>query len=138
MRRMSPLFLVMILMAMPTAAWAQGARCDFSEVPGAVWWGTQTEMTLAKLTEYMGPIFWFSPDEPLLDDATGADIRIPSPVPFDEPAESPVVYYRVIRIFHKKGTPSGIVAASSKADHQINLAHANLIQLEFFFYYTRS
>ena len=51
MRRTFPLFFVIILMAVPNGILAQGARCDFSNVPGAVWWGTETEMTLGKLAE---------------------------------------------------------------------------------------
>jgi hypothetical protein len=85
--------------AMPGVAQAQtGARCDFSEVPGVVWWGTETQMTLAKLAEYMGPIFWFSPDEPSLLSREGSDIRTPEPFPGTGTPDRPVVYYQLDEI----------------------------------------
>ena len=63
----------------PTPAELQqpSATCDFSSVPGAVWWGTEAEgrMSLAQLAAYIAPVYWFSPDEPLLNRAEGAEIR---------------------------------------------------------------
>ena len=53
--------------------------CDFSDVAGAVWWGTETEMTMERFVSYIAPVYWLSPDEPLLARTEGADIRIPGP-----------------------------------------------------------
>jgi len=36
-----------------------------------------------RLAAYCAPILWFSPDEPLLEDATGKGIRVPDPFPFE-------------------------------------------------------
>ncbi|MDH5198853.1 MAG: hypothetical protein OEY20_16550 [Gemmatimonadota bacterium] len=79
---------------MPAAVAPSQARCDFSDLPGVVWWGTQRQMTLERLAEYLAPVYWFSPDEPLLRGGEGADIRIPEAFPFEEQPEKPVVYYQ--------------------------------------------
>ncbi len=77
------------------------APCDFSHVPGVIWWGTDTTMSLAQLASYAAPIYWFSPDEPLLRGRRGADIRIPEVIPGESPADGPVVYYQVNRVLSK-------------------------------------
>ncbi len=82
----------------PTPAELQqpSATCDFSSVPGAVWWGTEAEgrMSLAQLAAYIAPVYWFSPDEPLLNRAEGAEIRTPEALPFETAPDAPVVYYQ--------------------------------------------
>jgi len=79
---------------MPSPLAASQQSCDFSDVPGTVWWGTQRQMTLERLAEYLAPVYWFSPDEPLLRGAEGLDIRIPQAFPFEEQPDWPVVYYQ--------------------------------------------
>ncbi|MFV1987485.1 MAG: hypothetical protein ACC682_09385, partial [Gemmatimonadota bacterium] len=84
---------------------ASPGQCDFSDVPGAVWWGTRSQMTAREFASYIAPVYWFSPDEPLLAEATatgrrrlltsGADISIPEAMPFEESTGRPVVYYQV-------------------------------------------
>ena len=81
--------------ATATAANAQtGGQCSFRDVPGAVWWGTSSQMTLGRLAAYLAPVYWFSPDEPLLRDAEGEAISIPQALPFERAADGPVVYYQ--------------------------------------------
>jgi hypothetical protein len=72
---------------------ASQASCDFGDVPGAVWWGTQRQMTLEQIAAYLAPVYWFSPDEPLLYGAEGEDIRLPEVFPFETAPDRPVVYY---------------------------------------------
>jgi hypothetical protein len=79
---------------MPTGLAPSQASCDFSDLPGVVWWGTQRQMTLERVAEYLAPVYWFSPDEPLLRGAEGVDIRIPEAFPFEEQPARPVVYYQ--------------------------------------------
>jgi hypothetical protein len=79
---------------MPTAVVPSQQSCNFSDLPGVVWWGTQRQMTLERLAQYLAPVYWFSPDEPLLRGAEGADIRIPEAFPFEEQPAGPVVYYQ--------------------------------------------
>ena len=83
--------------ALPAQA-QSGRRCDFSAVPGVVWFGTDTQMTVARMAQYMAPIFWFSPDEPSLLRAEGPDIRTPEPFPGQSVPERPVVYYQLDRL----------------------------------------
>ncbi len=77
----------------PIALSPQGS-CDFSDVPGAIWWGTRRQMTLEEIASYMAPVYWFSPDEPLLNRSEGEDIRIPEVFPFETAPDRPVVYYQ--------------------------------------------
>lgn len=91
----------MTLLFLPVAAHAQ--RCDFSKVPGVVWWGTDTRMTVPRFMTYMAPIFWFSPDEPSLAGASGPNIRIPEPFPGESRPDRPVLYYQVNRVLRKPG-----------------------------------
>lgn len=70
------------------------ARCDYSRVPGAVWWGAQRRMTLAQFAQYAAPVYWFSPDEPTLNEQEGMGIRVPAALPFEEQPDAPVVYYQ--------------------------------------------
>jgi hypothetical protein len=79
---------------MPSPLAASQQSCDFSDVPGMVWWGTQRQMTLERLAEYLAPVYWFSPDEPLLRGVGGLDIRIPQAFPFEEQPDWPIVYYQ--------------------------------------------
>jgi hypothetical protein len=79
---------------LPTAVAPSQQSCDFSDLPGVVWWGTQRQMTLEQLAHYLAPVYWLSPDEPLLNGAEGVDIRIPEAFPFEEQPDGPVVYYQ--------------------------------------------
>ncbi len=79
--------------AVPAPVGVSQARCDFSDLPGVVWWGTQRQMTLEQIASYMAPVYWFSPDEPLLQRTEGEDIRIPEVFPFETAPDRPVVYY---------------------------------------------
>lgn len=62
--------------------------------PFFYWSGRDSIMSLQKLASYCAPIFWFSADEPELNNKKGKSIRIPTSFPFDTPADSPVVYYQ--------------------------------------------
>ncbi len=79
---------------MPSPLAASQQSCDLSDLPGVVWWGTQRQMTLERIAEYLAPVYWFSPDEPLLGRTEGADIRIPEAFPFEQQPDGPVVYYQ--------------------------------------------
>jgi len=67
--------------------------CCGQDPTGILWYGSTPRITFEELARYCGPILWFSPDEPLLDFTPGTEMMIPEPVPFEEPADSPVVYY---------------------------------------------
>ena len=64
-RRRNPTGLAAGLLLLATAAPAAGQpACDYSGLPGAVWWGTRNRMTITEFASYAAPIYWFSPDEP--------------------------------------------------------------------------
>ncbi len=75
------------------------AACDYSSMPGVVYYGSQRYMTFEQLVSYVAPVYWFSPDEPLLGRTRGADIRMPEALPFEDKAlDNPVVYYSSRRL----------------------------------------
>ncbi|HXO85532.1 MAG TPA: hypothetical protein VN803_08395, partial [Gemmatimonadales bacterium] len=83
--------LALLAFAATTSAAAQ--RCDFSKVPGVVWWGPESRMAVSRFAAYMAPILWFSPDEPNLNGTSGVDIRVPEPFPGESVPPRPVMYY---------------------------------------------
>lgn len=105
--------------------------------PSIVWQGSDPNLTFEKLAAYCGPILWFSPDEPLLHRKKGPDIMIPQPLPFDKPADSPVVYYRIRTIYVKPGGVRGAVEEdpNSRNNSIFHLDRIAGIDLDYFFYY---
>ena len=101
-------FLALLLAVVSTRAAAQ--RCDFSKVPGVVWWGGESRMTVARFAAYMAPIFWFSPDEPNLNGTAGPDIRIPEAFPAESLPARPVLYYQLDRLLTKPGVKGSAIA----------------------------
>ena len=141
MRRRSYLFVLAAVLTAGAPSWAlaqSGGRCDFRGVPGAVWWGTETEMQLSRLAEYMAPIFWFSPDEPSLLNAEGADIRTPEPFPGTPVPDRPVVYYQLDELLGSPGTEDSAVFTRDTIDpgnsvlHLQNVAVLHLNYLAYF------
>ncbi len=112
--------------------------CEFSEVPGIIWWGNNPKISLQDLARYCAPILWFSPDEPLLMKASGVDIRIPEPFPFEESAEGPVVYYRFRTILQwpDGAGPAYIPLSDDRNESIIDLEETVGIDLDYFFYYS--
>jgi hypothetical protein len=111
--------------------------CKIADVPGIVWYGSAPSMTAERLAAYCAPILWFSPDEPLLEDAIGKGIRIPDPFPFEDSTGAPVVYFRVRRVISKPDAagPAYIPDADDRGRSVIDLRYVKLIDLDFFFYY---
>ncbi len=85
-----------LLASLASVANAQvtGGQCSFGDVPGVVWWGTSSQMNMNRLASYLAPVYWFSPDEPLLRRAEGEEIMLPQGLPFEAPPDRPVVYYQ--------------------------------------------
>jgi hypothetical protein len=85
----------------PAQTAALPCGCDYSDVPGAVWWGPPRQMTVAELVAYAAPVFWFSPDEPSLGRTHGPGIMIPEPFPFQRTEGRPVVYYQLKEVVQR-------------------------------------
>jgi len=125
-----------------------GASCDFSDVPGAVWWGTRYQMTVEELASYLAPVYWFSPDEPLLygsRDArrrtpqSGSAIRLPEVLPFEEPSpDRPVVYYQLEEVISFSDSPDpGFVRNEEDVGMSIvDLRTVGALRISFFAYFT--
>jgi len=130
---------VLLLISVPVSAQEAPApgSCDFSDVPGIVWWGTDSQMSIERLASYMAPVFWHSPDEPELEGRRGVDIMVPEALPFEE-ADGPVVYYQLKEL---QARPGGGAAAYStnerdRAESLVDLSHIALGRLDFYAYYS--
>jgi hypothetical protein len=130
-------YTLLILLICPGVAWAQKGRCDFSNVPGVVWWGSEKQMPVARFVAYLAPVLWFSPDEPSLDRTSGLDIRIPQAFPGQPVPDRPVLYYQVDRVRTRSGGKGQAVVRSPEgpALSVITLNNISVAVISFFAYY---
>ena len=114
------------------------AACDFSHIPGAVWWGTQRSMTLSQLAAYLAPVYWFSPDEPLLFGTEDEEVRLPEALPFETPPDAPVVYYQFEEVLAiaDAGAPGYTADARNKGNSIIDLEVVGVLSVSFFAYFS--
>ena len=138
---MVPLLAALALVAGERPADAQtpgeSPRCDFSDVPGAVWWGTESRLPLERLVAYAAPVFWHSPDEPELEGKSGAEITVPEALPM-ETADGPVVYYQLKEI-QIGGEFLGTVWTPDPVDRGesiVDLTGGGLLRLDYYAYYS--
>ncbi|MBT8479169.1 MAG: hypothetical protein KJO06_09635, partial [Gemmatimonadetes bacterium] len=112
-------------------------ECNFSNLPGIVWWGTESQMTLERLASLAGPIYWFSPDEPLLRGTEGRDIRMPAHLPFEDSASAPVVYYQLDEMVSLKdnAVQEWTLDPDDKGQSILDLSGIGLFRLGYFAYY---
>jgi len=111
-------------------------QCNYSNIPGIVWWGTDSRMTVQRIAELAAPIYWFSPDEPLLRGASGKDIMMPSNLPFEDSASSPVVYYQLDEmVYLKGGTGEFTLVSDDKAQSVVDFYDVGLLRMGYFAYY---
>ena len=111
-------------------------ECNFSNMPGVVWWGTETEMTVERIASLAAPIYWFSPDEPLLRGTEGRDIMMPEHLPFEDSASSPVVYYQLDEIVTQEDSVGEfILDPDDKGKSVVRFAPTGLLRMGYFAYY---
>ena len=133
------------VLSLALAVWAGAASaqstCDFSSVPGVVWQGTKQQMTLGEFAAYAAPIFWMSPDEPVMEEKAGKDVMVPEGLPFEEPASGPVVYYQYDQIDARTDiqvvTGGYIPNTESKADAVLDLREVVTVRLKYIAYFSR-
>lgn len=127
--------MLLFLCGATTTAAAQ--RCNFSNVPGVVWWGPESRMSVARFAAYMAPIFWFSPDEPNLNGASGVDIRIPEPFPGESVPPRPVLYYQLDRVLTRPGSKGPAIARLGGHPEQstLDLSNIAVIIVKYFAYF---
>lgn len=112
------------------------AQCNYSNIPGIVWWGTDTEMTVQRIASLAAPIYWFSPDEPLLRGAEGSDIRMPAHLPFEDSASAPVVYYQLDEIVTMKDSVGEFTLdPDDKGQSIVSFRNTGLLRMGYFAYY---
>lgn len=121
--------------AAPGAAQRVGATCDYSGMPGVVWFGTDTLLPVSRVAAYLAPILWFSPDEPLLDRAEGPAIRIPVPLPFEAPADSPVVYYQLDEVVRRGSGTGQPFSRDAQGEGVLNVRHTTAFGMSYFTHY---
>ena len=133
----APRYALLMLLACPCVVAAQKSRCDFSNVPGVVWWGTEKQMPVARLAAYMAPVLWFSSDEPSLNRTSGRDIRVPQSFPGEPAPDRPVLYYQVDRVRTRPDSkaPAVVRSPAGPAQAVIDLQNASVAVVSYFAYY---
>jgi len=117
-------------------------RAAFKKI-GLVWQGDDRYLSFEDLAAYCAPVLWFSPDEPLLNGASGTDLRQPTAFPFEKQVDSPVAYYRVrtvledtaIKEEEAEGTSTLLEVDPGQRTTLIDLRQTAGIDLDFFFFY---
>jgi len=112
--------------------------CNPGALPGVVWWGTERYMTAERLVSYAAPVVWFSPDEPSLQGAEGAEIRHPEPFTFDAPAHNPVLYYQITDLRLREAAQESVAFARDDTDigaSRVDLRSVVGLNASFYAYY---
>ena len=111
--------------------------CDYDKYQAVVWHGNKSKMTIRELASYLAPIYWFSPDEPTLDDKTGKDIRVPAVLPFEDDPDKPVVYYQYEQILVRADatSPAYLPDSTDKNNSIIDLEQIAAIDMHFIAYF---
>ena len=71
---------------------------ELFRAPGVLWRGGLGTMTLQQLASYVAPVFWFSPDEPTLQQRSGRDIRMPAALPFEPVSYTHLTLPTILRV----------------------------------------
>ena len=104
-----------------------------------VWQGNTPWISLEKIAAYAAPVLWFSPDEPNMKGFLQDGIHIPEAFPFERPVRKPVVYYKILNLFTKKGVPQELAYKNdsiNKGHAAINLDQVKVFYLDYYFYYS--
>ncbi len=133
---MKRILMSIFVMSVLLASAATAARKDLPV--GTVWYGTKTTLTFQELALYCAPVLWFSPDEPLFPLLGKRYVSIPQALPYDEPADSAVVYFRIVDILTTKDPEdvSFTMRSGGKSDYVLHLDRISQIELQFMFYYS--
>ncbi|MGB5304541.1 MAG: hypothetical protein WBO43_07800, partial [Gemmatimonadota bacterium] len=111
-------------------------QCNYSNIPGVVWWGTEEELTVERIASFAAPIYWFSPDEPLLRGTSGRDIMMPSNLPFEDSASAPVVYYQLDEmVVYEDSVGEFTLNSDDKGQSVVNFRSTGLLRMGYFAYY---
>ncbi|NMO13570.1 hypothetical protein HPC49_00440 [Pyxidicoccus fallax] len=121
----------------PTTKQGPADGCRLDALPGVVWHGTETKLSLARLAAYAAPIYWFSPDEPRLRSEEAGDIQLPQALPFQPAAATPVVYYQFDEVSLSGGDTgrASLQRREDPGDTEVDLRYVTSFQLDFFAYF---
>ena len=116
---------------------ALNTRAMLDTVPGLIWAGSDSLMTMERLIAYAAPILWFSPDEPNLAGKRGTAIRIPEAFPFESAPDAPVVYYMLRDLAYTPNAEGWAYQPDSamRGAAMLNLVNVVALDVDFFFYY---
>ena len=126
-------------MATTATGLSSQATCDYSGLPGVVWWGTKRRMTMTEFASYAAPVYWFSPDEPTMNDLRGKALRVPEILPFEDQVDAPMVYYQFNDIGELADAdgPGVIVDSTNMANSIIDLNNIVAANLKYIAYFSR-
>ncbi len=125
--------------AEPTENPDEGGACLIAGAHGIIAAGENSIVSFKDYATLCAPILWFSPDEPVLEDASGLDIMVPMPFPFQGEAESPVAYYRIRTLLVRADIDGEAIIRvdPERIDTLVDFRQIAGVDLDFFFYYPR-
>lgn len=128
-------FLFLLLIVQPIFAEEKLTTDDLKFI--SFWEGTNPQMTLHKLASYCAPIFWYSADEPELQNKRGKGIQIPAAFPFQGDSQTPVVYYQVSEVlaFGNTSEESVIIPNDNKDEIIVDLRNIAGFSIDYNHYY---
>jgi len=127
------LFSVFRIITILTIAIPLSAQC--SDQTGIIHQTNESRISLDTLAHIAAPMLWFSPDEPRLYDALGK-IQIPEALPFDQTAATPIVYYKIRKIYtEQKRLRLKSSEYGANRSRLFDLSKMAAIEIEYYFYY---
>jgi len=135
--RLATVLLLAIAAAPAASQIPKREGCNLARLPGVVWWGTDTTLAFDRLAAYAAPIFWFSPDEPLIQGQEGPAIRVPEPLPGGDSVDHPVVYYQVEQALSRSAAlvPGFTLDSTNRGASTLNLARTQALQISYLAYF---
>jgi hypothetical protein len=125
-----------LLLGMVLVAGTVEAQAE--DIPsGLIYDATRSTLTFGEVAAYTAPVIWFSPDEPLLRHREDGYFQLPMPLPFEEPTDRAVVYFRITKVIGAPGAKESEfwATAARKEDWTLHLDKVSQITMHFFFYY---
>ena len=114
-----------------------GSACKFDNAYGIIAAGANTQLTFQQYANLCAPILWLSPDEPNLHETSGKDIRVPMAFPFQEQADSPVVYYRLRTLLVRADQDDDAIVEENadRINTMVDFRQIAGVDMDFFFFY---
>jgi len=115
----------------------EGSACELEGLHGIIATGDDPMLTFEQYATLCAPILWLSPDEPNLLGTKGKDIRVPMAFPFQDQADSPVVYYRLRTLLVRADQDDDAIVDENidRINTMVDFRQIAGVDMDFFFFY---